>query len=247
MFRTLIIEDEPYAQKELQLLLSRQDGFIWVGSCGNIGDARLLLQSTQPDLVLMDIELEDGTAFDLLQSLETIPFKIIFVTGFNDQAIRAIKFGALDYIVKPVNDGEFAEALDRVRQAATPQETVQQLDLARAYLQPEQAGLRNRIALRDQYHLRIVTFSDILYCQSNSGYTTFFLTGGKQVVVSRSIKDHERLLPAAQFLRIHQSYIVNAEHIELYHKDGYVRLKDGTQLPVAARKRDEVMKQLSGY
>jgi two-component system LytT family response regulator len=194
----------------------------------------------------MDIELEDGNAFDLLQSLPEIPFKIIFITAFNEHAIRAIKFSALDYLLKPVDEAELTTSLNKIRrETRLPATMAQQVNLVKEHLQFNHTA--NRIALRDQYHLRIVIYDDILYCQSDNGYTTFHLTDGRQVVVCRSIKEHERLLPPAVFLRIHQSYIVNSKYVELYHKEGYVVLKNGSQLPVSVRKREGVVRSLTGY
>lgn len=246
MLRTLIIDDELHAQKELRFLLSRHPGFVWVGSCKSIREARVLLEGTQPDLVLLDIELEDGNAFELLQSLPEISFRIIFVTAYSEHALRAIKFSALDYLVKPVHEADMAAALQKMEESRPVREQLdQQLALAREHFLPGPASVPGRIALRDQYHIRIVAFNDILYCQSDNGYTTFYLANGRHVLVSRSIKEHEPLLPASQFLRIHQSYIVNLEYIELYHKDGYVVLKNNAELPVAFRRRPDIIRLLS--
>lgn len=242
MIRTLIIDDEPAIRKDLQALLALHPGFTCIGGCGSIAEAKILISATDPDLVLLDINLSDGTGFDLLAALPAISFKIIFITAYNDQAIKAIKFGALDYLVKPVNDEEFAHALE-VCSRNTVQQQATQLSLSQEQMKP--VGHFNRIALRSQYFLQIVAFDEINYCQGDSGYTTFYLTDKRKIVVSKSLKEYEELLPDHIFIRTHQSYLVNQLYINLFHKDGYVVMKSGEQIPVATRKKDHLIKVLT--
>lgn len=245
MIRTLIIDDEPAIRKDIQTLLSRHAAFICIGACGSLAEAKVLIAATQPDLVLLDIQLSDGTGFELLKSLPEIPFKIIFVTAYNDQAIRAIKFGALDYLVKPLDDEEFSEALQRMQDSrANPPQLATQLQVTQEYLQ--NGPQRNRIILRTQNYLQIVQHEEIIYCQSDGGYTHFFLTDKRTALVSKSIKEYEDMLPAARFIRTHQSFLVNIDCIGRYHKDGYLILKNGNEIPVATRKKDHLLKLLTG-
>ncbi|NML24096.1 response regulator transcription factor [Pseudoflavitalea sp. G-6-1-2] len=242
MIRVMVIDDEPAIRKDMELLMKRQTGFIVVGSCGSVQEARTIIPATQPDLLLLDIELSDGTGFDILQTLDN-PCKIIFITAYHDYAIRAIKYGALDYLLKPVDEEELNEALDKVRKAISAVPQPDQLAIARQSLQ--QGGLQNRIVLRSQQYLQIVCFDEIVYCQSDAGYTTFFLTENRKIVVSKSIKEYEELLPA-YFMRPHQSYLVNHHFIDRYHKDGYLVLRQGTEIPVSTRRKDYVIEYLTG-
>ncbi|WP_343702819.1 LytTR family DNA-binding domain-containing protein [Chitinophaga sp.] len=241
MIRVVIIDDEPAIRKDLQALMQQQAGFIVVGACGGIQEARVLIPASQPDLLLLDISLADGTGFDLLQEL-TPACKVIFITAHQHFAIKAIKYGALDYLLKPVDEEELQQALARVSrmQAAEPA----QLAVAREQL--KQGGLPHRIVLRSQQYLQIVAFEEIIYCQSDAGYTTFFLTDGRKIVVSKSIKEYEELLPDTWFLRPHQSYLVNHRFIDRYHKDGYLVLRNNIEIPVSTRRKDFVMEYLTG-
>jgi Response regulator of the LytR/AlgR family len=242
MIRVVIIDDEPAIRRDMQALLQQQPGFIVVGTCGSVAEARVLIPSTQPDLLLLDISLGDGTGFDILQEASPLSCKVIFITAHHDHAIKAIKYGALDYLLKPVDEEELQQALQRVLQlkAVAPE----QLSLAQQHL--KQGGLQNRIVLRSQQYLQIVAFEEIVYCQSDAGYTTFFLTDGRKIVASKSIKEYEELLPEAKFLRPHQSYLVNHQFIDRYHKDGYLVLRSGVEIPVSTRRKDLVMEFLTG-
>lgn len=245
MIRTLIVDDEPAIRKDLQYLLSKHPDFICTGACGSVHDALVLINTTQPDLVLLDIQLSDGTSFDLLAQLKKFSFKIIFITAYNDRAISAIKYGALDYLVKPVDEEEFAQALQKVKDSKEDSQVLDtQLSFAKNYLQNSQS--MNRIALKSQEYLQIVHFDEIVYCQSNAGYTTFHLTDSRKILISKSLKEYEELLPEQIFLRPHQSYLVNQQYIDRYLKDGLLVLKNGMEIPVSTRKRDYVMATLTG-
>lgn len=240
MIRTLIIEDEPAIRKYTESLLLKYPDILIIGSCGSVAEAKVLLRATNPDLVLMDIELSDGNGFDLLQGIDQpIPFHIIFITAYNEFAIRAIKYGALDYLLKPIDEEELRTALGKIPPPAEREGLAQQLQVAGS--QFGNGPNRSRIVLRSQQFLQIVPFENILYCQSDAGYTTFFFTDGKKLLVSKSIKEYEELLPEALFIRCHQSYLVNHFYIDRYHKDGYLILRNGTEIPVSTRKRDYVL------
>ncbi|XZF14545.1 LytR/AlgR family response regulator transcription factor [Chitinophagaceae bacterium MMS25-I14] len=248
MLRTLIIDDEPAIRRDLQLLLSSYPDFICIGSCGSIADARVLIENTQPDLVLLDIQLSDGTSFELLQSLPSIPFRIIFITAYGDQAIRAIKMGALDFLVKPIDEEELGTALNKALHANAAHHTEQQVRIANEHLQSQPTFLsRNRIALRTQSYLQVVQYEDIIYCQSDASYTTFYLTDKRKIVTSKPIGEYEELLPSSHFARTHQSYLVNLDFVDRLHKDNYLVLKNGMEIPVSTRKKDTIVKKLTGH
>jgi two-component system LytT family response regulator len=242
MIRVVIIDDEPAIRKDTQALVQQHPGFIVAATCGSVQEARVLIPATQPDLLLLDIELQDGTGFDILQEME-LSCRVIFITAWHDYAIRAIKYGALDYLLKPLDADELKAALDKVRQASLARPEQQQLLLAKQSFQ--QGGIQNRIVLRSQQYLQIVPFDEIIYCQSDAGYTTFFLTDQRKIVVSKSIKEYEELLPA-WFIRPHQSYLVNHNFIDRYHKDGYLVLRNGVEIPVATRRKEIIIEYLTG-
>lgn len=242
MIRVVIIDDEPAIRKDTQALLQQQPGFIVAATCGSVQEAKILIPATQPDLLLLDIELQDGTGFDILQQVD-INCRVIFITAYHDYAIRAIKYGALDYLLKPLDEEELKAALDKVRRSSFEQPQQEQLALAKQSFQ--QQGMQNRIVLRSQQYLQIVPFEEILYCQSDAGYTTFFLTDQRKIVVSKSIKEYEELLPN-WFIRPHQSYLVNHNYIDRYHKDGFLVLRNGVEIPVATRRKEIIIEYLTG-
>ncbi len=245
MIRTLIIDDEPAIRKDIEWLLQRHPGFVVLGSCGSVADARVMIPNTAPDLLLLDIELSDGTGFDLLRDLPDRPFRVIFITAYNQHAIRAIKFGAYDYLLKPVDEDELTAALERLRSEKESISKIQ-FEVAESHLQNKRPGLQHRIVLRSQQYLQVVAFDEILYCQSDGSYTTFFLSDKRKITVSKPIKEYEELLPENWFIRTHQSYIVNHHFIDRFLKDGLIILRDGTEIPVATRKREYIRQFLTG-
>jgi len=247
MLRVLIVDDEPIIRKDLEALLKPYSDFIVVGTCGSVTEAKILINATQPDLLLLDIQLSDGTGFDLLQSLEKISFHTIFITAFNEYAIKAIKYGALDYLLKPIDELELKDALEKVKAGRKEAlEVRESLEVARAHMNSDNKAIRSRIVLRSQYFLQVVAFDEIIYCQNDGGYTHFHLVDKRKIVVSKSIKEYDELLPRQLFLRPHQSYLVNVSFIDRFHKEGYLILKGGQEIPVSTRKKEHVISFLTG-
>ncbi|BAV05846.1 two component transcriptional regulator, LytTR family [Filimonas lacunae] len=241
MIRTLIIDDEPAIRRDTSRLMENREGFFVTGTCGTLSEARVLIANTEPDLLLLDIELSDGNGFDLLEAFPARTFRVIFITAYNHYAIKAIKYGAFDYLLKPLEEEELAAALQRVQEYPLIQ--MQQQVVAREHLKP---ALHNRIVLRSQQYLQVVSFEEIWYCQGEGSYTTFYLSDNRKVTVSRPMKEYEDLLPESWFIRTHQSYMVNHYCIERLHKDGYIILRNGTEIPVSTRKKEYVMQFLTG-
>lgn len=238
MIRTIIVDDEPAIAALTRAYLEQHSDICITGVCHSLEEARQLLRNTHPDLLLLDIDLGDGNGFELLQSLERTDFHLIFITAHNDFALRAIKFGALDYLLKPLDEGELAEALDKVRRAPGKSLLQEQLRVSRQeFSSPEPSA---RIVLRSQHYLRIVELHQILYCRSDKGYTTFFFTDGQKQVVSGTIREYEELLPSHLFIRCHQSYLVHYRYVDRYHKEGSLVLRNGTEIPVSVRRKDYV-------
>ncbi|MEP7372316.1 MAG: LytTR family DNA-binding domain-containing protein [Chitinophagaceae bacterium] len=235
--RVVIVEDQPTIRKDVQLLMEQQHGFIVVGTCGSVREARAIIPATLPDLLLLDVTLDDGTGFDILQEQSATAFKVIFLTAHPDHAIQAIKVGALDYLLKPVDRVELEQALAKVLKGLPTQ--LEQISVAQQYLLSNNKG--RHIVLRAADYLQKVELDKIIYCSSDGGYTTFFLADGKKVVTSRYLKEYEDILSAASFIRPHQSYMVNFQFIDRYHKEGHLVLKDGTKIPVATRKKEAVL------
>ena len=243
--RTLIIEDEPAVRKEIEWLVSQEKEFNLLGTASNVQDALVLIKATNPELVLMDIQLTDGTAFDILNSLPEINFNIIFITAYNHFAIKAIKYGALDYLLKPLDENELRDALHRIfKEQKSSTQLNQQLEIVKS-INEKDSGLESRLILHTQEFLQVLQLKDIMYCQSDGGYTNFFLSEGRKLIISKPLKYYDELLPEKWFLRPHQSYLVNVLYVDKFLKIGTIVMKDKTEIPVASRRKDYIVQQIN--
>ncbi|WCM41923.1 LytTR family DNA-binding domain-containing protein [Flavobacterium sp. CBA20B-1] len=246
MIKTIIIENEPAILKEIEWLVNKEDDLELVGNAGTVFGAMELIRKEQPDLALMDIQLTDGTVFDVLKSLTDINFQIIFITAYNHFAIKAIKFGAMDYLLKPLDENELQSALEKVRDKQFDQlKQQQQLSIAQQKIEKEELGLDDQIVLHTIEYLQVLQLNEIIYLKSEGSYTNFLLTNNRKIMVSKPLKYYQDLLPEKWFLRPHQSYLVNTTCIDRYIKTGYIILKDTTQIPVSVRKKEAVVQHLT--
>lgn len=246
--KTLIVDDEELARKNLEFLLNDYCPNVEViGSAANAREARRFIQANNIDLLLLDIEMPNGSGFDLLESLEDeIDFKIIFITAYHEYALRAFKYSAVDYILKPINPEELQSAVDKVRPGADtePREKIETLI---ENIQRKGENL-NKIALPSMEGLLFVNLDDLIYCESQDNYTQFFLTDGRRVMVSKTIKYFEEVLDETRFYRVHRSNIINLKYIDRYVKGegGYVVMKQGARIPVSRRRKESFL-QLFQY
>ena len=236
--RVIIVEDLPPFRREIEHLLQQQPGFTLIGTCATVHEALVLIHTTKPDLLLLDIGLPDGTGFDILEHMSPARPKVIFLTAHQEYAIRAIHYGAIDYLLKPLDPDEFKDALQKVTDAQPLLD--EQIDITVQSFRKNK--LQDHLALRSQQSVQIVALKDICYLQADGGYTTVFLNGGKKMITSRPLKYYDDLLSGASFLRTHQSYLVNKSYIKQYQwKDGLLFLKDGTQIRVSVRKKKRLI------
>lgn len=247
MIRTLIIEDEPAIRKEIEWLLQQETQFNLIGFATSVAESLVLIKATKPELILMDIQLTDGTAFDILDQLEEIPFRIIFITAYNHFAVKAIKFGALDYLLKPLDDTEFKSALSKI---VTDDDNhlaqqKQQISILKSQSGHGESDLDSRIVLHTLEFLQVLQLREIIYCQSEGGYTNFFLTEGRRIMISKPLKFYDELLPEKWFLRPHQSYLVNVLYVDKFLKSGTIVLKDKTEIPVSGRRKDYILQHIN--
>ncbi|WP_257668853.1 LytR/AlgR family response regulator transcription factor [Parapedobacter tibetensis] len=257
MIKTVIIEDEAAIRKEIEWLVSKQPDLEFAGSAGSVAQGVALITDKKPDLLLMDIQLTDGNAFELLKQIGEMPLQIIFITAYNHHAIKAIKFGALDYLLKPLDEDELQAALDRVRTSFAKPEKLdvsmrqQQLQAAEVQIAKEPEGVAPIVSLDDQIvlhtmeYLQLLQIKNIVYCKSEGSYTTFVLHDKREIMVSKPLKYYDELLPEKWFIRPHQSYLLNLLFVDRYIKTGYIYLKDNSQIPVSVRKKDYVLQRLT--
>jgi two-component system LytT family response regulator len=236
--RVIIVEDQIAICQDIEYHLRQQPGFIVIGICGSVSDAIVLIHTTKPDLLLLDIGLPDGTGFDILEQMSPAHPKVIFLTAHSEHAIKAFRYGAIDYLLKPLNEKELTEALQRAISALPLLQ--EQIDIT--VQNYKENKLQDRIVLRSRQIVEIVALTEICYLQGDNGYTTVFLHDGKKLVTTRTLKDYEEQLSDTSFLRTHQSYLVNKSYIHRYHlREGMLDLKDGTKIPVSLRKKEMVV------
>lgn len=247
MIRTLIIEDEPAVRKEIEWLIKQQNEFNLLGSATSVAESLVLIKATNPELILMDIQLTDGTAFDILNQLQEINFKIIFITAYNHFAVKAIKFGAMDYLLKPLDENELQSALNKIINEGSNgiSKQQQQLSILKSQSGNNESDLESRLVLHTLEFLQVLQLKEIIYCQSEGGYTNFFLSEGRKIMISKPLKFYDELLPEKWFLRPHQSYLVNVLYVDKFLKSGTIILKDKTEIPVSGRRKEYILQHIN--
>ncbi len=242
----IIVEDMPQAAQVLQKDLETHCPDVEViGTAHSIVAAAKLLNQVDPDLIFLDILLGDGTGFDLLEILPNLRARIVFVTASDEFAIRAFRYAAVDYLLKPVEPGQLTEAVRRARiQLPGADESIHLLK--ETIRRPE--TLPNRISLASQERILVVEIEEIVRCEADGNNTRFVLSSSEKVFVTKTLKQYEQLLEQHGFLRIHQSHLVNARYIQEFVKrdGGYIRMKNSDIVPVSVRKKAEIMSFFEG-
>jgi two-component system LytT family response regulator len=246
MIRAIVIDDEPLMQKEVQRRLTSfyLKDIAVVGTATSVADGVLAINTFEPDLIFLDVHLNDGTGFDILEQCTYKGFNVIFITGYDHNAIRAIRVGALDYILKPIDDNEFKSAVDKAisdNNDVEAQIEKQHVQVSRDHFNGTD---RQRIVLKTTDGVYALQEEDIFYCKSDGNYTTVITKSQGEILVSKHIKKIEELLSEGTFVRCHQSYVVNRNHVLKYSKRGFLLLKDNSEIPVAARRRDFTLKHI---
>lgn len=248
MINAIIIDDEPNNITNLQQLLKQHCSTVTVAAtAGDAGEGRKLLQMHQPELLFLDIQMPGENGFDLLKSLPAYDFEIIFVTAYDKYGIQAVKFSAIDYLLKPINTEELKQAVEKVQAKQKLKKQNLQLENLISFLQQQQHKEEHRIALPTAKETRFINPAQIVRCESSNNYTTFFLNDGEKILVSKPIYEFEELLQDYGFIRSHQSHLVNKKYIRSWVKEdgGYLLLDDKTQVPVSKQKRDLLKESLA--
>ena len=235
MIRVIIIDDEENARITLRELLALNcpDVHI-VAEAGSIPSAAKQIKLTQPDAIFLDIKLNEGTGFDLLEMFPKPNFHVIFTTAYDQFALKAFKYNAIDYLTKPIDPDELITAVHKIKQNAPVPEKINGL------MNGIKAKKFDQIALSTNEELIFLKLADIIRLESNSNYTTFFTKNDTKVMVARTLKEFEDILPGHNFTRIHQSHIVNLDYVRKVLKEdgGYALTADNAKLPISRRKKD---------
>ncbi|MDO6518540.1 LytR/AlgR family response regulator transcription factor [Zobellia uliginosa] len=235
MIKAIIVEDEFNALNTLDKLIRyTQKDIEVVAKIDNVQDTIAFLQEQTPDLVFLDIELIDGNAFQILEALDSIAFKIIFITAYDEFAIKAIKFDTIDYLLKPIDSDELSSCLDRFRVAYEKDRVYKNALDKVAEINEKEVQKTLLIKTADaQYFLQI---KDIVRCQSDGAYTVFH-TVDKKIMSARNLKYYENILSEHTFVRVHQSHLVNIKYIKTISGNNSVWLTNDEEIPVATRKK----------
>ncbi len=244
MLTAIIIEDLPDALQLLKSNLETHHPEIKIiDTAQSVVEAAKVLRKKQPDILFLDIMLGDGTGFDVLEIFPELKSKIIFVTASDEYAIKAFKFAAIDYVLKPYSNEELNQAIVRAKEQIQPNE--ERLSILKDTLSaPEKRP--DKISLHTLDKIIIVNLENIVRCESDSNNTVFHLKEGKKVFVTKTLKYFSDLLKPYEFLRIHQSHLINIQCISAFIKTdgGYLMLKNGENVPVSVRKKSEVIEIL---
>lgn len=244
--RTVLIDDDKTVRDNLKMLLNiyaPQTNI--VGEASGVQEGLACIQTYKPDLVLLDVEMKDGTGFDLLSIYGTPDFKLIFVTGHNEYAIKAFKYSAIDYVLKPVDPDDLKLALSKAIEAQDLQE--QKLKVSNLVHNKKSDNSEQKVLLKDAETVYLVSVNDIVRCESEANYTKFYLVDQRMIMVSRTLKEYDQLFEGKSFFRSHQSHLLNLNHFDRYEKKegGIIHMKDGSTLPVAVRKKEALLSALS--
>lgn len=238
--KTIIIEDNHLARKFLSNLLTEHCSSIELcGTASNIHEGRELIQKVKPELVFLDVEMPQGTGFSLLENIKNIDFQVIFTTAHEKYALQAIKYSALDYLLKPVDLDDLLQAVEKAEQQQPKDVSALKIQTLLQNLDTKPKNIQ-KLVLKDRYGMQIVKVQDIIRLEAEGSYTKFYLNHGKTLVISKSLKEYDNLLPHTDFFRSHQSHLVNMEYLERYDtRDGDIlRMIDGSEVPISRRKRE---------
>ncbi len=244
MIKTVIIDDEPKARESIKDMLKAYCPDVDViATAGSVKEGVEVLRNHKPDLLLLDIKMGDGSGFDLLKKIRSNNFLLIFITAFEEFAIRAIKFSALDYILKPIDPDELISAVEKVSERIEKENISLRLEALYENLDALQNHSK-KIVLKAADSVHVMPVRDIIRCESEKNTTHFYTSGGDTIAVPKSLKEYSELLQDFNFLRVHQSHLVNLTHVRRYEKagSGSLVMDDGSRVPVSFRKKEELMK-----
>jgi two-component system LytT family response regulator len=245
MVRIILIDDEDHIRDSLAKLLNRYCPQVTVvGTAFSVASGIKAIQELHPDLVLLDIQMNDGTGFDLLQSFSPVEFKVIFITAYDQYALQAFRFSAVDYLLKPVNPVHLVAAIDRASQLIRDHFNMQMNALYENL--KSVARQDKKIILKTTEQIHLLDLKSIISCESDSCYTTVHTMEGEHIMVAKTLKEYEEMLTGCGFYRVHKSFLINLAHIKRFDKQdgGYIVLTNDLKIPVASRKREEMMELL---
>ncbi|MFY0482578.1 LytR/AlgR family response regulator transcription factor [Flavobacterium sp. PLA-1-15] len=243
MLRAIVIDDIEKIRKEnIAIIKSSCPTVSIIGQADSVDSGIKLIRQLDPDLVFLDVEMPDGTGFDLLQKLGPISFKVIFITGYEDFAIRAFRFSAIDYLLKPLDRKELAEAVKKAEDALSKE--VFDMKLHNLFANLERPKNLQKLILKTADKIYSINIQDIVNCESDKNYTTFYFINAPSLVVSTNLKEYETLLTPHNFFRTHKSHLINLAFFDHFIKSeggNTIVMKNKTSIPLSVRKKEEFL------
>jgi len=247
MLRVIIIDDEKNARDVISAIISKHCKQVEVVAIADgVASGIEMINEFNPNLVLLDIHLQDGSGFDILKKIKSDNFKIIFITAYEEYALKAFKFSALDYILKPINSHELAAAINKVAGLQTITD-IQFNAFNHNYSNKDKES--KKIVLKTLDSIYAVNVKEIVRCEADTYYTKFFLNDGQIIMVSSTLKEFDEMLSEFGFFRVHQSHLINLDYFVRYKKadGGSAVLKDGIEIPVASRKKELFLQAIENF
>jgi two-component system LytT family response regulator len=242
---TIIIDDEPDAVDFISSIIGEYcPGLEVVGKAHNVKDGVQLIKEIKPELIFLDVEMPNGTGFDLLTHFPDKDFDVVFITAFNHYAIKAIKFSAVDYILKPINISEFIEAVNRVvHNSFIGNENFE------ALLENIRTANPTRLVIPTSDGREYLNPKDIIRIEADRSYSWFFINDKRKILVSKHLKEFQDLLNDRNFFRPHNSHLINLDFVKKYVRQdgGYIEMTDGSQVPVSRNRKDLFLAHMSRY
>lgn len=247
--KTVIIDDEQDAVEFISSIIGEYCPSLEViGKGYNVIQGTQIIKEKKPDLVFLDVEMPNGNGFDLLAQFPEKDFDVVFITAFNHYAIKAIKFSAVDYILKPININEFIEAVTRVIKKRSEKSPAGN-DSLRILLENLRSPLPSRLAIPTSDGMEYLNPRDIIRIEADRSYSWFFLNGNRKILVSKHLKEFQELLGDRNFFRSHNSHLVNLRFVRKFirKEGGYIEMQDGSMVPVSRNKKDIFLLHMSRF
>ncbi len=242
MIKAMIVDDKMASIELLKWLISQHCPEIsLVGQACSVEEAIPIIREREPDILFLDIQMPKQNGFDLLSGIGKWEFEVVFTTAYNEFAIQAIRYSALDYLLKPIDAGDLVKAVERfkVKRIYAPAGE----ELYRNFIQ-NLSNKEKKLALTGVTDIHYVSLDEIIRLQAERNYTRFYFTDAKTFVSARTLKEYEELLPSDEFIRTHRTHLINKRFVSQYDREGFLLLKDGSRVEVSRRKKEQVLRLL---
>lgn len=248
--KALIIDNDEAVREALVRLINTHCGQIThITQSNGVNSGIKAIEGGKPDIVFLDVEMDDGTGFDLVQKLGNYDFQLVFITAHNKYAVNAFKFSAIDFLLKPIDPDELVLSVKKAASQIKNKDLEQQVKLLKDILSGSgtSTNKEKKIALNDGNIIHYIKVADIIYCKADGSYTVFYITNNRKIMVSHILKEYDDLLCDLGFIRTHHSFLVNITKITRFDKTdgGQLFLEENHSVPVSTRKKDQVLELLA--